>query len=233
MSAIFGILLPILVLVLLVLLASGVYGLQRGRLTLASVVHAYSAVVLGVCLVLALSGLALIVKSVSASLAGLDFSYQTTDYPVEHPPPGALRPARPTAMDRATAQARDDLASGISLVVIGGALGAVHALARTVAARRDTAFAGAIARGFDVALLVVSAAVGLASSAYLLNTLLRRYIVTGASPDPYSAPRPGGALGFALAFLPVWVIFARRVWRSLTAGSESANRDPTPTETVS
>lgn len=230
MGAIFSILFPILVLVLLVLLAAGVYGLMRGRLTLGSVVHAYSAVVLGVCLILALSGVALIVKSVSGSIIGLDFSYQTVEYPMSEPPPGVPRPTMPPAMERAKSQARDDLASGISLIVIGGAIGAIHALARTVAARRDTVYAGAIARGFNVAMLLVGAAVGLASSAFLLNTLLRRYIVTGASPDPYSAPRPGGALGFALAFLPLWVIFARRVWRLLTAGSVSTTQDPTPSE---
>lgn len=232
MGAVFGILFPILVLVLLVLLAAGVYGLLRGRLTLGSVVHAYSAVVLGVCLVLALSGVGLMVKSVSGSLFGLDFSYQTEDYPVPEPPVAGRKPAMPSAMERATGQARDDLASGISLIVIGGAIGAIHALARAVAARRDTVYAGAIARGFNVAMLLVSAAVGLTSSAFLLNALLRRYVVTGASPDPYSAPRPGGALGFALAFLPLWVFFAGRVWRSLTAGGDSANRDQAPGETA-
>lgn len=233
MGAIFGFLFPILLLLLLVLLGAGVYGFTRGRLSLATIVHVYAAVVLGICLVLALSGVALTVKSLSGSLAGLDFSYQTTDYPPAEPPPGVNVPRMPAASERAAGQARDDLASGIALIVIGSALGALHAAARSVAARRDVTNAGAVARGFEVAMLLVSAAIGLASSALLLNALVRRYLVTGAPADPFSAPRPGGPLGFALAFAPLWIIFARRVWRALNAGGPPAVVDaPSPTTTA-
>jgi len=65
-------------------------------------------------------------------------------------------------------------------------------------------------------MLVVGTAVGLASGALLLNDLLRRYVVTSAAAAPYAMPHPGGALGFALLFVPLWAAFARRVWRLLT-----------------
>lgn len=227
MGLVFGILTPILLLLLIVLLAGGVYGLMRGRLTLASIVHAYCAVVLGICLVLALAGAALIVKSIAAASIGLDFSYQTADYPRPKGPVGTVEPAGPTANDRATAQARDDLASGIALLVIGGGLGTLHAFARAVAARRDGVYATAISRGFDVALLLVGAAVGLASSAFLLDAILRLYLFAGPPTDPYNAPHPGGALGFAVAFLPLWLVFARRVWRSLNAAVPTVHAAPT------
>ncbi len=88
MVGILGFVAPVVVLALLALVAAGVAGVRNGRLTLAAVVHAYAALVLGVCLVLALSGGALLVKALASAALGPDFSYQTVDYPLVAPPPG-------------------------------------------------------------------------------------------------------------------------------------------------
>ncbi len=212
MGVVFGILAPVLALALLGLLAAGVVGLRSGRLTLAAVVHAYAALVLGVCLVFALAGGALLVKALASVALGRDFSYQTADYPRGTPPPGVVEPPQPSAAARAATQAADDLTAGITLLALGGGLGAAHALAKAAAARRDSALALPIERGYAVGMLLVGTAVGLTSGALLLNDLLRRYVVTSAAPEAAASPHPGGALGFALLFVPLWAYFARRVW---------------------
>lgn len=225
MGVVFGFLVPVLVLTLLGLIVAGIIGFQRGRLTLATIVHAYTALVLGVCLVLALAGGALLIKTATSAVISRDFSYQTADYP-RSVPPGVAEPSLPSAAERAATAAADDLTGGISLLVIGGGLGVIHALAKAVAARRDTVYAGTIEHGYAVGMLLVGTAVGLTSSALLLNALLRRYVVTVAG-SPYTEQHPGEALGFALLFTPLWAYFARRVWRTL-AGTEGAGRGAPP-----
>lgn len=133
----------------------------------------------------------------------------------------------PSAAERAATQAADDLTAGITLLVLGGALAAAHAFAKTLAARRDAFYAETIERGYAVGMLLLSTAVGLTSSALLLNALLRRYIVTIAAGTAYTQPHPGETLGFALLFTPLWGYFARRVWRAL-ANTEGPGRDATP-----
>jgi hypothetical protein len=218
MSVVFGFLAPLLVLALLGLVAAGVVGFLRGRLTLATIIHAYTALMLGVCLVLMLSGGALLLKTLTSTIISRDFSYQAVDYPYGAPP-GVVKPPQPSAAERADAQAADDLTAGITLLILGGGLGVIHAVGKAVSARRDTDYTGPIERGYAVAMLLVGTAVGLTSSALLLNDLLRRYVVTTTAPTAYTQPHPGGALGFALLFVPLWVYFAHRVWRMLADAS--------------
>jgi len=218
-------------LVTLALLAIGIAAVRRGTLTFATVVHTYTAFVLGLSIVLALSGGALLLKSILSTVIARDFSYQTADYPRPLPPPGVAGVA-----ERAQTQADDDLSAGITLLVIGVGLGAAHAYGNAVAARRDASAAGTVARGFDVAMLTVGAIVGLVSGAILLNALLRRYVVTAAPATPFMQPRPGGALGYTAMFVPLWAYFARRVWRALRtspaptacAAASSVESEPPP-----
>lgn len=226
MGVVFGFLAPVLVLTLLGLIAAGVVGFQRGRLTLATIVHAYTALVLGVCLVLALSGGALLIKTLTSAVISRDFSYQTADYPYSAPP-GGVEPPQPSGAERAATQAADDLTAAITLLILGGGLSVVHALGKTMAARRDTAYAGTIERGYAVGMLLVGTVIGLTSSALLLNALLRRYVVTVAAGTSYTQPHPGETLGFALLFTPLWAYFASRVWQALTA-TAGTGRNATP-----
>jgi len=206
-------------LALIALLATGIVAFRRGTLTFETIVHTYTAFVLGVCIVLALSGGALLLKSLASVVIARDFSYQTADFPRPILPPGVepIPPQVPTAAARAATQAGDDLTAGITLLVIGGGLGVIHAFGKTIAARRDVIYGGVVARGLDVAMLAVGTGVGLVSGAMLLNDLLRRYVVTTAPPTAYTARHPGGALGLVLMFVPLWAYCARRVWRTLGA----------------
>ncbi len=224
MAGIFGLVGAVAALLLLALVVAGIVAFRRGHLTFPTVVHTYTAFVLAICVVLTLSGGALLVKSLASAAIARDFSYQTVDYP-EAFPVGVTKPAGPTAAERAATQAGDDLTAGITLLVIGIGLGIAHAFGNAIAARRDTETATVVERGFAVAMLAVGTVVGLASLAMLLNDLLRRYVVTTAAPDAYSQPRPGGALGYALLFIPLWIYFARRVWRMLAprAGDAAAS----------
>src|SRR5262249_55871812 len=97
-----------------------------------------------------------------------------------------------------------------------------HAVGRALAARRNAASAPVVERGFAIGMLVVGAMVGLVSGALLLNDLLRRYVVTVAAAAAYDKPRPGGALGYAVLFIPLWIIFMRRVWCSLAQAETGA-----------
>lgn len=209
----------LVVLALIALLTTGIIAFRRGTLAFTTVVHTYTAFVLGLCIILAFWGGALLLKAVFSMVIARDFSYQTADFPMPIPPRGVepIEPHLPTASARAATQAGDDLTVGITLVVIGGGLGIAHAVGNTLAARRDATYGEVVARGWDVAMLAVSTGIGLTSAVILLNDLLRRYIVTTAPPAPYAERHPGGALGFALMFVPLWIVFARRVWRALAA----------------
>jgi hypothetical protein len=221
MSAILGFLGTAVTLVLVALVAIGIVAFRRGHLTFPTIVHTYTAFLLAIAITLTLCGGALVVKSITSAAIARDFSYQAVDFPYSGPP-GAVQPPGPTAAERARIQAGDDVTAGITLLIIGIALGVTHAFGNAIAARRDTMYGAVVERGFAVAMLAVGTVVGLASSAILLNDLLRRYVVTVAAPEAYSAPRPGGSLGFALLSVPLWVFFAHRVWRALTAGDAMA-----------
>ncbi len=229
MGLISGVLVILVVLALIALLVTGIVTFRRGALSFATVVHTYTAFVLGLCIVLALWGGALLLTSLASVVIARDFSYQTADFPRPVPPPGVapIAPQEPTGAARAATQAGNDLARGITLLVIGIGLGAIHAYAKTIAARRDVIDGGVIDRGLDVALLAVGTGVGLASGTMLLNDLLRRYVVTAAPPTAYTEGHPGGALGLVLMFVPLWVYYAWRVWRALGASPASAPVPPT------
>ena len=213
MGIVFGIIGPLLV---LALLGAGVAALLRGRLTFAALVHAYATAVLGVCTVLALVGGALLLKAGFSEAISRDFSYRTAEYPYAGP---YERPTgRPSAARAAVSAARADLATGVTLLIIGGGLGILHGFGKRAAGRRNRDYAPVVDRGFDIVMLLVATGVGLVSSVMLLNDLLRRYVVTDDARPAYQLPHPGGPLAFVLAFLPLWIIFGARVWRALLGG---------------
>lgn len=225
MSIVFGVLAPFLI---LVLIGAAVVALWRGRLTFAAVVHAYTAAVLGVCMVLALVGGALLLKATFSEVIGRDFSYQAADHPYDGP---YGRPAGiPDGAQRAVTQAKNDIATGVTLLVVGIVLGLLHAIGKVAAARHSGDATEVIERGFNVTMLIVASGVGMVSSVLLLNDLLRRYVVTDAGRPTYEMPHPGSPLAFVLTFLPLWVFFAVRVWRVLLSGN---SRVGTPPQTAS
>jgi len=214
---ILGIVFTLAPLLLLALVGAGVVALVRGKLTFPAVIHAYTAIVLGLCAILALVGGALLLKAGLSEVLARDFSYRTGGSPPAGPYGGP---------PNAETQARNDVATGITLLVIGVLLGGAHAFGRMAAARRNTVYAGAVERGFDTVMLIVATAVGLASAIMLLNDLLRRYVVTDDGRPAFDTPHPGGPLAFVLTFLPLWAFFAARVWRTLLRSTPGATTPP-------
>lgn len=200
MAVIFAFLAP---LVILLLIGVGIAALLRRRLTFANLVHVYMAVVTGVCVVLALVGGALLLKAIFSAAFGTDFSY------VE------VSPGPAPELRTAVSQARDDIALGATLLVIGLGSGVAHEFGKAAARRRNPDDASIVERGFDLVMLGVATVVGLVSSAALLNDLLRRYVVTDSARNGFDLPHPGEALAYTLMFVPLWILFAIRVWRAL------------------
>ena len=217
-----GIVFTLAPLLLLALIGAGVVALVRGKLTFPAVVHAYTAIVFGLCAILALVGGAFLLKAGLSEVFSRDFSYQNFSAQTGGYPPAGPYGGPPSV----ETQAKNDVATGITLLVIGVLLGAVHAFGRAAAARRNTMYAGAVERGFDTVMLVVATVVGLASAIMLLNDLLRRYVVTDAGRAAADLPHPGGPLAFVLTFLPLWAFFAARVWRALLGSPPRATAPP-------
>jgi hypothetical protein len=197
---IFSIIGPLLV---LGLVGAGVVALMKGKLTMPMLAHGYTAVVLGIALVMTLVGGAYLLKAGLSELIGRDFSY--TIWPSYY---GEPYPSAETMF-------KDDIVLGITLVIIGGVVGGIHFLGMRLAAARNLVHAAIIERTYDIAMLVVGTAVGLTSVIMLINDLLRRYVVTDANRPVEQLPHPGNPLAFAVFFLPLWIYFGVRVWRSL------------------
>lgn len=218
----FGALIPLLV---FGLLGAGAVALVRGRrepippLTFATAVHAYAAVVLVVCVILVALGGGLVLKAVFSEIGPRDFSYEVPVEPVYYDSGPYPVPASSgsTPEERAKNAARDDIALGATFLAVGSVLGLVHGFGKAAAARRDRGYERVISRLVDVVLLATGTIVGLASIASLLNELLRRYLLTSDTRDPWDMPHPGEPLGLAITFLPLWALFGLRVWRSLMA----------------
>jgi len=214
-----GALVPFLI---LGLVAAGVVALVRGRheeippLTFATAVHAYTAAMLVVCVILVAIGGALVLKAVFSEIGPRDFSYELVEQPVYYEPGPNPAPANTVgAEERGKNAARDDIALGSTLLAVGIVLGLVHGFGKVAAARRDRGYERVISRLVDVVLLATGTVVGLASMAFLLNELLRRYLLTSDTRDPWDTPHPGEPLGLAITFLPLWAVFGFRAWRSL------------------
>ncbi len=211
-----------------------IVALVRGRkegappLTFATAVHGYATVVLGVCIILALFGVALILKSASSEIGPRDFSYTV-------PATGDFRPSGTLSGEQvARNDARNDMAIGVTLLVVGGVLGVLHGFGRIAAARRDAGYARTLSRWFDVVMLAGATVAGLTSTAFLLSEVLRRYILTVENRQPWDIPHPGEPLAFAIVFVPLWMFFGVRVWRALLSGPSPSAESPSllPAERV-
>jgi hypothetical protein len=202
-GVIFAIVGPLLV---ICLVGAAIVALVKGKLTMAMLAHAYTAIVLGIGLILILAGGAYLLKAGLSELIGRDFSYTTT------------RPAYAGEYyESAQTALKNDIVLGITLVTIGAIVGTIHAFGKHLAARRNQAHAAIIERVYDLAMLFVGTAVGLTSVIVLLNDLLKRYVVTDAARPIEQLPHPGSPLAVAVFFVPLWIIFGVRVWRNLNA----------------
>jgi len=168
-----------------------------------SVLTAYAALVVLVCVFLIATGTSLLLKAGLAEAFGRDFSYEV---------PAVSRgvPFAPT--DESDARIRDDIATGISLLVAGGVLLVPHALGAAALRRRGSAARELVDRSFNLLGLATATLAFLGAGAAALNDVLRRYVVAGAEPAWYDVRHPGEPLAIAVTMLPLALWFGLRVW---------------------
>src|SRR5581483_6506842 len=119
-------------------------------------------------------------------------------------------PFAPT--DESDARIRDDIATGISLLVAGGVLLVPHALGAAALRRRGSAARELVDRSFNLLGLATATLAFLGAGAAALNDVLRRYVVAGAEPVWYDGRHPGEPLAIAITMVPLALWFGLRVW---------------------
>jgi hypothetical protein len=195
---------------------------SAGGITFPGVLLGYVHAALFVSVFLFAAGGALLVKAGLAQAAGLDFAYNTEEERYDPYSSG------PTLVDPSDEQFRNDVAVGITLVFIGGALFAIHGVAAVALRRRGAPGQRLISRIFNVLGLAASTIVFLAGSGAAVYETLRRYALETDNIDPWNYPRPGGAIGVTVVFFPLALWFAWRVWQEFVA--EGSEPDGAPTQ---
>jgi hypothetical protein len=169
-----------------------------------SVLTAYAALVVLVCVFLIATGASLLLKAGLAEAFGRDFSYEV---------PAVSRGVQFAPTDESDARIRDDIATGISLLVAGSVLVVPHAFGAVALRRRGGASARQIVdRSFNLLGLATATLAFLAAGATALNDVLRRYVVAGAEPEWYDVRHPGEPLSITVTMLPLALWFGWRVW---------------------
>lgn len=173
-----------------------------------------------ITLLIGLSGL------LSAGLAvplGRDFSY--TRPPVQRPipavPEGVPQPKVPSveeqqqdALRQQDRQFREGLLQGISLIVVGGLVWALHTLGRRRSESAEERDSGFLHIGYLVIMLVICSLVGMISLASGIFDTLRFYLIGPASEFEFRTP-PGQNMSAALVFTPAWAYYLLALLRSV------------------
>jgi hypothetical protein len=222
MWVLYGLLPPVIVIGLII--AAVVIVLRTrsaGGMTFPGVLLGYVHAALFISVFLFAAGGALLVKAGLAQAAGLDFAYNTEEeryYPDN---------TGPTVIDPSDEEFRNNIAIGITLVFIGGALFAIHGVAAVALRRRDAPGQRLISRTFNVLGLAASTIAFLAGSGAAVYETLRRYVLETDAIEPWNYPRPGGALGVTIVFFPLALWFAWRVWQEFAAEGNQTDASPT------
>jgi len=222
MWVLYGLLPPVVVIGLII--AAVVIVLRTrsaGGITFPGVLLAYVYAALFVSVFLFAAGGGLLVKAGLAQAAGLDFAYNTEEERYDPHSSG------PTLVDPSDEQFQNNIAIGITLVFIGGALFAIHGIAAVALRRRDAPGQRLLSRTFNVLGLAASTIAFLAGSGAAVYETLRRYVLETDNVDPWNYPRPGGALGVTIVFFPLALWFAWRVWQEFAAEGSQTDASPT------
>ncbi len=170
-------------------------------------ISAYAHLFIVVGALMAMTGAATAIKA-GLGYANLSFSYETG------------RPYGPTIADRQHDRA-DDLVQGLTLLIVGAGVVAGHtAIARAVR-RRRAGSPGWIVRGTPLILALITAVGGLTAAAAGIYELLSYALLAppgGRGPQPF-----GNQIGYALAFLPVWLVTVVWLLRGMRGGSGDGN----------
>ena len=215
-------------LLVLALIAGAVALVVRGRsdgwsIEFPTVMLACAALAMLAGVVLAASGGALLLKAGFAEASDRDFSYHAVPYENYYPYPGEPDPVgRPVMIDPSDAAIRDDVATGVSLAFAGTAVFAIGGFTYMLLRRGHPAGEQLIVRSYNLIGLAVASIAFLAAGAAALNDLMRRYVLEGATVDPWAIRHPGEPLAIALVMLPVALWFGFRVWQELGDADTSA-----------
>ena len=217
-------LLPSLI-VIFIIVGGATLLLRRGadgwNIQFPGVLRAYVATAMLVGVFLVAAGAGLLLKAGFAQAAGRDFSYNVQTYTTYDPVPGpviktpATTPGTPRIVDPSDAAIRDDLATGISLLFVGGVLFAVHAFGAVILRRRHAPGEQLVTRAYDLVGLTVATFGFIGTGAQALNDILRRYVVGGDVVSPFEVRHPGEPLAVAIALLPLVLWFGWRTWEEL------------------
>ena len=200
--------------------------LRRGagwNIQFGGVLRAYVAIAMLVGVFLVTAGAGLLLKAGFAQAGSRDFSYDVQPRTIFVPKEGISVPASGDEQiaDPSDSAIRDDVASGISLIFVGGVLFAVHAFGATLLRRQRVQGEELVTRAYNLIGLAVATLGFIGTGAQALNDIVRRYVVGGDVVQPFEVRHPGEPLGVALALLPLVLWFAWRTWEE-----HGANRTP-------
>ena len=159
-------------------------------------------------------GLSTLFKAGLSEAFGREFSYGSPPMgmgrPVPAEPGGVVRPGIPTPEERDERQLRerenmyrDDLIEGITLSVVGGIIWLGHFFGRRFVRDTDDPAQHFLNRAYLTGMLAIFTIVSIISLPQSIYELLRYYIIP---MDEFSYRQgPGGSLGVALVFVPLWI----------------------------
>lgn len=203
--SVLGLLVPLAVLGLIAWAIVGVTRRGGEPFTLATATALYARVMLIAGVLMSLIGVGIILKA-GFGFINMAYSYYTPVAISQLCPPNVACPPQSEVTFYAD-QRSQDLVLGITLVVIGVLVAAVHLFLGRAVARMPGGAPGWITRGTLLGLTVMTAVAGIPSAAIGLYQMLS-YFIVGASPQnqqPWGEP-----LGIAIAFVPAWIYV---MWR--------------------
>jgi len=190
------------------------------------VLRAYVAVAMLVGIFLVADGAGLLLKAGFAQAGSRDFSYNNQPYTIYQPVPAGKLPTAPgvqTSVDPSDSAIRDDIATAVSLIFVGGVLFAIHAFGAAVLRRRGAQGDRLVTRAYNLVGLSVATLGFIGTGAEALNDVMRRYVVGGDVVQTFEVRHPGDPLSVAIVLLPLVVWFGWRTWEELGGGASQAH----------
>ncbi len=225
MWVLFGLLPPVIIIgIIIAAIVTVVRARSTGGITFPGIMLGYVYAAMFVSVFLFAAGGALLLKAGLAQVAGRDFAYNTNEE--------RFYPSGSAVVDPSDQDIRNDVAIGITLVFVGAALFGIHGVASIGLRKRRVPGIRQISRTYNLLGLAGSTIVFLAGSGAAVYEVLRRYVVKSGNLDPWNFPRPGGAIGVAIVFLPLALWFAWRVWQEFAEEGGGSAPDETPREDV-
>jgi len=200
---------------------------QPVELSFLTLVVGYFYCVLIITTIVVAFGLSTLLKAGLSDVFGREFSYGSP--PMARPalPPGERGPVEgrvPTPEEQYERQLqerenqyRDDLIEGITMSVVGGIIWMAHFLGRRRVREADDPTQPFLNRAYLTGMLAIFTIVSIISLPQSLYELLRYYLIP--VDEFYYRQGPGGSLGIALVFVPLWII-------GLTAFLRQAAKEP-------